>query len=335
MPTADGVSAAAALLTTCCDDAMAAVTDITTGVSATATKKAAEDDLIAHLSVIHACCRGAADILGDVESVASSLSTDNGEDDEEGTFTVVSTGRNKIVAACGDSSVIACLSQTRDRILRTLLSLQETLNRGDVKNIFHESPGGAGSNTASMSPDVAALWMRVFEAVVMHRSWLKEASSAKQSFSANKRQGTNSTARYAKRVLERFGDRSSGQTGSPTAKNYSDSFYWERYDLPAYASSDRGLIQYSLIANEYGHSSARASIHGSCQDAPLLTRCFNQLVILCSHEFESIRKDALHCFNKVLPGTIVFWFCFINDCIIVSDDWVRLEAGGLGTTFDS
>lgn len=303
MPSNEGIKAAANLLQIYCDGAMSSALAIANGQCGDLSKKAAEDEIVANLSVVHACCRGAADILGDsaVSVTASAMEIDDDEFDGK-PFNVVDTGLASVVASCGDPAVIAQLSNKREDILSFLVRLHDAVNKSNEKNIFRadQDLSMSGGNYVAITPDMTALWLRVFEAVIMYRSWVKDAPLYKQSFSANKRQAVNSSARYAKRMIERFGRGGPISTGNSAADNQANSVYWERYDLPSFSSSDRGMIQYGLIAREHAHSSTRSNICTTAgTDSSIFQECFRRLIILCGNEFESIRHDSLHYFNKL------------------------------------
>lgn len=321
---------AAAILSSCCDDALSAVLRIAKNVG-DMSKKTAEEELMGHLGVVHACCRGAADILGNRISENSAIEGDN----EDGVISVVSTGRDSIVAKTGDSLVETKLLCLRDTVASTLLDLYDLLQGDNATSILAVRTGdnyatkvNIGSCRVTMTPDVAALWLRVFEALAIHRSWLKDPSVGKQFFSANKRQSTNSTARCAKRVIERFGSRLTEIT--PKGESYANALYWERYDLPPCASSDRGMIQYGFFAKEYAHSSMRSIIHAKtdCGTQSFFVSCFNRIVMLCGHEFESIRQDAVHTFNKVQKISYFLFFLVAYFCCRYQD-----MVGALKTSF--
>jgi hypothetical protein len=324
VPSSEGIKAAAAILGSCCGAAMTsalAVASAGTSGAAALSKKAAEEEVIACLSVVHACVRGAADILGDgsisgsdVAAAASSAAMEidaaaaSGEDDDEDEghgVAVVATGLAAVVAGCGDAAVVTQLSQQREEVAAFLVRLHDIMNRSNENNIFQQIGSPESEATAAgvtISPDITALWLRVFEAVVMHRAWLKDATLYKHSFAANKRQTVNSTARYTKRLIERFGCGGGGGGGAAAqsqSEHYANSLYWERYDLPEFSSSDRGMIQYGLISKEYAHSSMRARIHGDASNTNVFAQCLNRLVILVGHDFESIRQDSLHSFKKI------------------------------------
>lgn len=297
------------MLSVYCNDVLSSVIDIASGNSKL-TKKFAEGSLIAYLGVIHACCRGAADILGENDSVVRQTTMEDEDCGDEGeTFSILETGRRDIVTACGNPVVSSQLMRTREDVVQMLLRLYDILNSHDEKKMLpadfycdYKCIETSNSSGLALTPDIAALWLRVFEAAVIHRTWYKDPIPGKHSVSANKRQSTNSTARYAKRVIERFGNHelSSCSISDDSGASYTNSVYWERYDLPYSASSDRGFIQFGLIAKEYGHSAIRSATHASVGGKlSIFMSCFNRLVLMCGHDFESVRQDAVHSFQKV------------------------------------
>ena len=281
-------------------------------------KKSAEEDIIANLGVIHACCRGAADVLGDTITPQTLPSNTNEFDDEveEGRISkVINTGVNSLFSEC-DTETISFFLQMRERVVAFLISIHDSLNQ-EMENLFlDQTVCGIGKESSAVNvsgctftPDICALWLRVYEAIMIHRGWLKEAMLCKHSFSANKRQTVNSTARYTKRLIERF-----GKSCSPES-DLANSLYWERYDLPPFSSSDRGMIQFGLFTKENAHSSIRAKVHSSpSKEDHIFTSSLNRVVMLCANEFDSVRADSLHYFNKVsylrclqYVSVVMFW----------------------------
>ncbi len=229
-------------------------------------KKTIEDKIISYLNILHACVRGAADVLSDVDLKLVNVTSDSvlQVEDEDNSQVVTNTGRNDLIFALSDKGKIDVLVGTRDEIVSFLVQFHDAVNIFPDGNILDENKSVETSKEKCLhgilTPDVASAWLRLFEAVVLHRSsFMKEPKSVRHVYSANKRQLANATTRYVKRMIERYGI----VKERTEYVKYHDSIYWERYDIPASYDIDRAYIQYSLRTKEYGYASIRTREYGT------------------------------------------------------------------------
>lgn len=259
VPDAHAVSAVVSLLQSYADESSKAAEGLANDWRECAgSRKQLEEGLLAHLEVVRACVRGAADLLGDTFAPDPQLS-----------MYVLETGRSAVVS---DAGQLAYLSSFRDRMLSSLNSLHDVLYPGGVDrmlSIRYTSADAlkvvsdaAGAPTAAIQ--VYRTWLRIVEAILVSRtSFALNFKQLRQMHSYHRRQGSSSTARYAKKYLDLIARREVSLAQKFLgSSNWANADFWDSYDSSYSFTAERAVILHAMRAKEMGIAVIRAREHG-------------------------------------------------------------------------
>lgn len=257
VPEAAAVSAVVSLLQHFADASAKATESVANDWrESTSARKQLEESLLAHLEVIRACVRGAADLLGDTFVPTAQFPS-----------YILDTGRSAVAGNAGD---LAYLSSFRDRMLQSLNKLHDILYPGGEERMLKLRYSSADAlksiSEASGAPTAAtqvySTWLRIVEAILVSRTaFALNFKQMRQMHSYHRRQGSSATARYAKKYLDLISKRETSGAKLLGASDFASPAFWDSYDASYAFVAERAVIYHAMRAKEMSIAVIRAREH--------------------------------------------------------------------------
>lgn len=295
------------------------VTSFVANVNPPLTAKQIEEKVTDLLSILRKSLRGAADILGDelFESAGvreAAMDCDEGDeyDDAEegddyeeggegsiGGISILSTGRDDVIKQLSPEDA-RLLNTLRHQALMFLHSISDQLSALSLSEGSNPYKGLADSS------HIRNQWFKILVVITCQRmATLKNVDSVLKWFGMNKKM---SASMYAKQMMHIL----TNQPGSPhlqlTPRSatkaaswndlLSDARFWIGHDINTNNLANRGWLQHAVRQRVFSFASLRKSMKSPMKKAYM--DCLQDLLVLCSHEFDEIRHKAVKTWNSLV-----------------------------------
>jgi hypothetical protein len=285
VPTKECLQAACSLIGPRIEDSLSAVTKILENASSSSpealTPKKMEEEVLKHLGIIRCLLRGSAELLGN-----GSLCNED---------SIMSTGKDILSVLSSDNRELLC--EFRPRILCFIIKCNENIDKSSELSALRDSV------------PVRSLLLRILDVIINRRmASIKEPDGAKRSYTHIKNFTRSSVVRYMKKSTRWLtnhgidGSKGKGTTessiGTFSTATLRDPKFWKCHDFCTRFLRSRVAIQRAFRMKQYSFASTRATLQID-SSRELYLSALEQVVSLCGHEYDAIRKHAQDTFRSI------------------------------------